>query len=77
MRANFDCSKHFIMSESLTMKLAAKIGRESAYNLVKNLLKHATGEYSFMEIVQASPKSARHYLGRKLLPPASAVIYRG
>ena len=56
MRANFDCSKHFIMSESLTMRLAAKIGRESAYNLVKNLLKHATGEHSFMEIVQASPE---------------------
>ena len=56
MRANFDCSKHFIMSESLTMRLAAKIGRESAYNLVKDLLKHANGEQSFMEIVQASPE---------------------
>ena len=56
MRANFDCSKHFIMSESLTMKLALKTGRASAYNLVKNLLKHATGEQNFMEIVQASPE---------------------
>lgn len=56
MRANFDCSKHFIMSESLTMKLAAKIGRESAYNLLKKLLKNATGEQNFMEVVLASPE---------------------
>ncbi|EPF2245266.1 class-II fumarase/aspartase family protein [Citrobacter werkmanii] len=56
MRANFDCSKHFIMSESLTMKLAAKIGRESAYNLLKKLLKNATGEQNFTEVVLASPE---------------------
>lgn len=56
MRMNFGCSKHFIMSESLTMKLAVKIGREPAYNLVKALLKHASGEQNFMEIVQSSPE---------------------
>jgi len=56
MRENFDCSKHFIMSESLTMKLAAKIGREPAYNLVKALLKQASAEQSFMDIAHASPE---------------------
>lgn len=56
MRANFACSKHFIMSESLTMKLAAKIGREQAYNLVKALLLRADVEQNFMEIVQSSPE---------------------
>lgn len=55
MRENFASSKYFIMSESLTMKLAAKVGRKSAYNLVKEILKHANGEQNFMDIVQSSP----------------------
>lgn len=54
MRDNFNCSKYFIMSESLTMRLAKKIGREPAYNLVKNILKHASGEQDFISIARTN-----------------------
>ena len=77
MRANFACSKHFIMSESLTMKLAAKIGREPAYNLVKALLTHADGEQSFMAIVQSSPEILASLSQKEITDACEPLSYIG
>lgn len=54
MRSNFAASKNFIMSESVSMKLAEKIGRDAAYNLTKKLLKGADGSQDLLQCVMRS-----------------------
>ncbi|BBQ60919.1 adenylosuccinate lyase family protein [Escherichia coli] len=49
MRSNFAASKNFIMSESVTMVLAEKIGRGAAYDLMKALLKDADGSKDLLQ----------------------------
>ncbi|POT56427.1 adenylosuccinate lyase family protein [Citrobacter amalonaticus] len=56
MLANFNCSQFFIMSESLSMRLASKIGREPAYNLVKNMLKDVNGQQNLIELARNHPE---------------------
>ncbi|WP_230354368.1 adenylosuccinate lyase family protein [Lelliottia sp. WAP21] len=51
MRRNFAASKNFIMSESVTMVLAEKIGRGAAYDLMKTLLKDADGSKDLLQCV--------------------------
>ncbi len=54
MRANFAASKNFIMSESLAMKLAEKIGRSAAYDLMKQVLKNADGSQDLLQCALGS-----------------------
>ncbi|GHL36125.1 3-carboxy-cis,cis-muconate cycloisomerase [Escherichia coli] len=54
MRANFAASKNFIMSESVSMVLAEKIGRGAAYDLMKALLKDADGSKDLLQCVLES-----------------------
>ncbi|MBK5144536.1 adenylosuccinate lyase family protein [Budviciaceae bacterium BWR-B9] len=50
MRDNFSASKNFIMSESVSMKLAEKIGRDRGYNIMKTLLKEADGSQNLQQL---------------------------
>lgn len=50
MRDNFSASKNFIMSESVSMKLAEKIGRDRGYNIMKKLLKEADGSQNLQQL---------------------------
>ncbi|MBK5073395.1 adenylosuccinate lyase family protein [Budviciaceae bacterium CWB-B4] len=50
MRDNFNASKNFIMSESVSMKLAEKIGRDRGYNMMKKLLKDADGSQNLQQL---------------------------
>lgn len=77
MRANFACSKHFIMSESLTMKLAKKIGREPAYNLVKALLKQASGELNLIDIAQSSAEVCASLTAEEIAEACEPLSYIG
>lgn len=77
MRENFDCSKYFIMSESLTMRLATKIGREQAYNLVKSLLKQSDEESGFMAIAQSSPDILASLSQDEILEACEPLSYIG
>ncbi len=77
MRANFDCSKSFIMSESITMSLANKIGREPAYNLVKALLSQANGEQSLIDIVHASPEIRASLSAEEIADACEPLSYIG
>ncbi len=54
MRDNFAASHHFIMSESVSMKLAEKTGRSEGYDLLKSLLKTADGTRNLCECVMDS-----------------------
>ena len=51
MRRNFSASHNFVLSESVSMKLAEKTGRQAAYDLVKNLLKHEDGSRDLLSAV--------------------------
>ena len=44
---------------------------------MKNLLKHATGEYSFMEIVQASPEIRASLSGAEIAAACEPLSYIG
>lgn len=50
MADNFNISKYFIMSESVSMRLADKIGRDQGYNIMKNLLKEADGTQDLQQL---------------------------
>ncbi|EFP4109134.1 adenylosuccinate lyase family protein [Shigella boydii] len=77
MRDNFNCSKYFIMSESLTMSLARKIGREPAYNLVKNILNHASGEYDFISIARTNSDIVKILTIEEIIEACDPVSYIG
>nr|WP_315297412.1 adenylosuccinate lyase family protein [Raoultella terrigena] len=55
MRENFSASHHFIMSESVSMKLAEKVGRSEGYNMLKNLLNQADGSQNLYETLTGCP----------------------
>lgn len=50
MRDNFSASKNFIMSESVSMALADKIGRDEGYHIMKALLKGADGSQDLQQL---------------------------
>ncbi|EKT63807.1 class-II fumarase/aspartase family protein [Providencia burhodogranariea] len=50
MRENFSASKNFIMSESVSMRLAEKIGRDQGYSIMKNLMKDADGSQDLQQL---------------------------
>ncbi len=53
MRHNFAASHNFVLSESVSMKLAEKIGRQAAYDQVKNLLKQEDGSRDLLACILA------------------------
>lgn len=56
MRHNFSASHHFIMSESVSMKLAQKTGRDDAYRLIKRLLAEADGSLDLQACLMRAPE---------------------
>lgn len=55
MSENFNASKNFIMSESVMMKVAEKIGREQGYLTVGSLIKQADGSKDLQSLLLSSP----------------------
>lgn len=51
MRENFNASYYFIMSESVMMVLAEKIGRQSAYKLMQQVLRGDNDKKSMIDIL--------------------------
>lgn len=49
MRKNFNASHNFIMSESVMMHLASKIGRDEAYKSLQRCLKRLNGDKLSLE----------------------------
>lgn len=56
MLERFNDSRSFVMAEALMMDIAPKIGREPAYDLIKEAIKQAPPGASFKEVIQKSPK---------------------
>jgi 3-carboxy-cis,cis-muconate cycloisomerase len=77
MKRNFNASNNFIMSESLAMTLAEKIGREQGYNLVKTLLKHADGSQTLEEIMLASPEITEVLTSDEVIAACDPLSYLG
>ncbi|HEU0001196.1 MAG TPA: hypothetical protein VFQ36_09875, partial [Ktedonobacteraceae bacterium] len=64
MKANLDLTSGLIMSESLTMALAPKIGRPEAYRIIQAISKQVTGSGKNMR--QAALEDGQV---RAVLPP--------
>jgi 3-carboxy-cis,cis-muconate cycloisomerase len=56
MLEEFNDSKGFVMAEAVMMHIAPKIGREPAYDLIKDAIKTAPLGTSFKEVIQKSPR---------------------
>ncbi|OOF46216.1 adenylosuccinate lyase [Rodentibacter trehalosifermentans] len=52
MRANFNASCNFIMSEAVMMALAKKIGRQPAYKLIQQVLAHNQNNLMMAELLK-------------------------
>jgi 3-carboxy-cis,cis-muconate cycloisomerase len=60
MRANFDHSRQFVMSEAVMFVLAKKVGRDDAYRLVKQVLATAEPSRSLLEVLKSSDAVRAH-----------------
>jgi 3-carboxy-cis,cis-muconate cycloisomerase len=56
MLERFNDSKGFVMAEAVMMDIAPKIGREPAYDLIKEAIKGAPPGTSFKDVIKRSPK---------------------
>ncbi len=71
MNDNFNTSKYFIMSESVSMKLADKIGRDQGYHIMKKLLNTADGTQNLEQLVLNNTQ-IREFLSEEELITACA-----
>ena len=56
MLERFNDSKGFVMAEAVMMDIAPKIGREPAYDLIKEAIKGTPPGTPFKEVIQKSPR---------------------
>lgn len=77
MRSNFAASKNFIMSESVAMKLAEKVGRGTAYDLMKALLKDADGSQDLLQCVLASQQVRAALTEAEIVAACDPLSYLG
>ncbi|CNL83570.1 class-II fumarase/aspartase family protein [Yersinia aleksiciae] len=77
MRDNFNASKYFIMSESVSMRLADKIGRDQGYHIMKALLKDADGTQDLQQLVLNNAQIRKTLTEEEIMTACDPLSYLG
>jgi 3-carboxy-cis,cis-muconate cycloisomerase len=78
MRANLDATHGLIMAESVTMKLAEKIGKSEAHHLVEAASKKAVAEKKDLrDVLTGDPKVTAHLEAGKIAELFEPMAYQG
>ncbi|WP_347253644.1 adenylosuccinate lyase family protein [Leminorella grimontii] len=77
MRDNFSASKNFIMSESVSMRLADKIGRDEGYHIMKALLKDADGSKDLQQLALGCERIRETLTEEEILAACDPSSYLG
>jgi 3-carboxy-cis,cis-muconate cycloisomerase len=78
MRLNLEATHGLIMAESVTMKLAEKIGKSEAHHLVEAASKKAVAEKKDLrDVLTQDPKVTAHLDTRKIAALFEPTAYQG
>ncbi|GKX50903.1 class-II fumarase/aspartase family protein [Budvicia aquatica] len=77
MRDNFSASKNFIMSESVSMRLADKIGRDQGYHIMKTLVKEADGTQDLQQLVLGNAQIRETLTEEEIVAACDPLSYLG
>jgi 3-carboxy-cis,cis-muconate cycloisomerase len=78
MRVNLDATNGLIMAESVTMKLAEKIGKSDAHHLVEAASKRAIAEKKDLrDVLAQDPKVTVHLDAKKIAELFEPMAYQG
>ncbi|MEN0068381.1 MAG: adenylosuccinate lyase family protein [Myxococcota bacterium] len=77
MRANFDHAKGYVLSESVMMRLAAKVGRARGYAMVRDALAAAPHDASLLEALLADAAVRSHLAESEIVEACAPEGYLG
>ena len=77
MLANFEHSRHFVLSEAVMYRLAEKVGRDEAYALVQRALAAADPTKSLFEVLHDNPSVMSQVSEQELRQACDPTNYLG